>query len=291
MLPHLEERWGFLRPWCSKLSSLGLITYKATEAEGLLWHPKQRVLRLIRETLALLAAVEHIDHVAWRFLLEEHCEVPLDEEGFEIFEDKIPVRFEVILDSRVERDLMTAQNLNRHKVIAYQALNISCGLSQRERVSQAYVTYLSRIAAMGAQPDDQTANYRCRTEEDVTALLQLLETNRTLEYLEVVAPLEYDSYFDEFRAYHLQAMWAPRETLSLENKAAFLSVVSVRKAFTETSTKRSRQGSPRANGPVNEFDQLVLSKIFGFAADPVIRRVYFHRDIIRENCRFFQMAL
>ncbi|KAG6623499.1 Secreted RxLR effector peptide protein [Phytophthora cinnamomi] len=139
--------------------------------------------------------------------------------------------------------------------------------------------------------DDQTANYRCRTEEDVAALLQLLETNRTLEYLEVVAPLEYDSYFDEFRAYHLQAMWAPRETLSLENKAAFLSVVSVRKAFTETSTKRSRQGSPRANGPVNEFDQLVLSKIFGFAADPVIRRVYFHRDIIRENYRFFQMAI
>ncbi|KAG6623676.1 uncharacterized protein IUM83_01982 [Phytophthora cinnamomi] len=161
--------------WCSKLSGLGLVTYKATVAERLLWHPKQRVLvpdrpggffedpgdfydggnwiQLIRETLALLAAVEHIDHVAWRFLLEEHCEVPLDEEGFEIFEDKIAVRFELIQDSRVERDLMTAQNLNRHKVIAYQALNIFCGLSQRERVSQAYVTYLSRIAAMGAQPE------------------------------------------------------------------------------------------------------------------------------------------
>ncbi|KAE9046803.1 hypothetical protein PR002_g1454 [Phytophthora rubi] len=151
----MEQRWGFLAPWCNVLQYR--INYRTLEDAPLdVWGGQSRALHVMlprrvgiygeindersfqiefqntREALSLLAAVEHVDHMAWKFLLLKYCGVDLGKPGDEIFETEIPVRFCVLIESQAETDLIQL-----------------CGVNQRRYMSEAYVNTLGRIAELG----------------------------------------------------------------------------------------------------------------------------------------------
>ncbi|KAE9140907.1 hypothetical protein PF007_g484 [Phytophthora fragariae] len=151
----MEQRWGFLAPWCNVLQYR--INYRTLEDAPLdVWGGQSRALHVMlprrvgiygeindersfqiefqntREALSLLAAVEHVDHMAWKFLLLKYCGVDLGKPGDEIFETEIPVRFCVLIESQAETDLIQL-----------------CGVNQRRYMSEGYVNTLGRIAELG----------------------------------------------------------------------------------------------------------------------------------------------
>lgn len=97
-----------------------------------------------------------MDYDTLRFLLEKDISVPLAQEGHEMFEERIPVRFEFILDARVERGLgLGVDDFVRRKVVAHQVFMLFCGTSLRETSSQAYRTCLSKIAALNTEVSER----------------------------------------------------------------------------------------------------------------------------------------
>ncbi|EGZ08162.1 hypothetical protein PHYSODRAFT_550024, partial [Phytophthora sojae] len=151
----LEQRWGFLAPWCSVLQYR--VNFRALEdAPPDVWGAQSRALHVLlprraglygelkdeqsfqiefqntREALSLLAAVARVDHAAWKFLLLRYCGVDLGSPGDEIFETEIPVRFCVVIEPQGETDLIQL-----------------CGVNQRRYLSEGYVNTLARIAELG----------------------------------------------------------------------------------------------------------------------------------------------
>lgn len=59
-----------------------------------------KTLMRFRETLALLAAVEHVEHAAWKYLLRRGCRVSLGNDGSPFFEMEVPVRHFLEIDLR-----------------------------------------------------------------------------------------------------------------------------------------------------------------------------------------------
>ncbi|KAG6623790.1 uncharacterized protein IUM83_01962 [Phytophthora cinnamomi] len=119
----LEQRWGFLSPWLALLDRRISYTQAAHEEE--VWAAERRVLevtlpaknstkyerytqgefnyelREVREALALVAAVGHIDQEAWKFLLNKVWGVKLGKKGAEGFDQDIPPSFVLIFDHLV----------------------------------------------------------------------------------------------------------------------------------------------------------------------------------------------
>ncbi|RLN49614.1 hypothetical protein BBJ28_00002635 [Nothophytophthora sp. Chile5] len=76
----MESKWSFMLPWCQVLRPL--LSYTPYPVPGLKVSFRQRSdhlhsLEQTRDALALLAAVAHVDLVAWKFLLVKHCGVKI----------------------------------------------------------------------------------------------------------------------------------------------------------------------------------------------------------------------
>ncbi|KAG2784946.1 hypothetical protein Pcac1_g5642 [Phytophthora cactorum] len=162
----LEHRWCFLAPWCEVLK--GKLRYGCVAVKGGLWDTKrntlhvtirrddiegnillekhnfQQKLRKTREALALLAALEHADYTAWRYLLTVHCGINVGKAGEENIEDRIPVKFLLCLDlnGRKEKDS-----------VGYDLVKF-CGVDQRDS-SEEFLETMAKIAALDKriQPD------------------------------------------------------------------------------------------------------------------------------------------
>ncbi|GMF23870.1 unnamed protein product [Phytophthora lilii] len=116
---------------------------------------------------------------------------------------------------------------------------------------------------------DQKKVYEPRIESDIKALLQMLQKNSNLEYLDIHVPDPYHGYVDEFRKHHLKPINRRLKGLATKNKVALLSVVMHRKLAGYWVERNAQPQTSQCN-----FDPFVLSKIFEFAASPVVRQVY-----------------
>jgi hypothetical protein len=166
-----ETRWDFLSPWCQFVHTRIDFVWSAHEEE--VWDsPKRRLevhlptrrdvatpllasepapvypdnstfssdFQTIRETLALLATVAHVDPNGWKYLLKTYCGVSLGSEGEEIFEEEIPVRFLLsIFDGKYDAEHMA--ELEEDLVFLF-------GVHQRTDPSQEYVTDLKKVARL-----------------------------------------------------------------------------------------------------------------------------------------------
>ncbi|KAG1687841.1 hypothetical protein DVH05_004572 [Phytophthora capsici] len=112
-------------------------------------------------------------------------------------------------------------------------------------------------------------------EDKLGGLLDMLETNGRLEYLEV--QLRYpncysNSIVEGFKKFHLQPIDRSAK-LDTQRKIAFLSVLSSTSTPIPQKTKRQREtGDKRSNW--EKVDANVVTNIFHFAVAPLLRKVY-----------------
>ncbi|KAF1780911.1 hypothetical protein GQ600_191 [Phytophthora cactorum] len=66
---------------------------------------------------------------------------------------------------------------------------------------------------------DQRAVYH-PYDESYAALVKMLEMNRTLEYLDIVAQRPHLTHYDNFKAHHFEALPVTQSVLSMNCKAA-----------------------------------------------------------------------
>ncbi|EGZ08159.1 hypothetical protein PHYSODRAFT_340000 [Phytophthora sojae] len=155
----MDQRWGFLVPWCEALNRR--FDFNGTEYEDTDRDAQTRRLRVtlpsrrfcadqesfktkfqqVREALALLSAVARVDHAAWKFLLSSYCGVDLGKEGSEIFEEEIPARFLLILDLEERQASENADSVDSD-LVAF------CGVRQRDNQAHEYLEALEKIAAV-----------------------------------------------------------------------------------------------------------------------------------------------
>jgi hypothetical protein len=106
----------------------------------------QLKLQNVREALALLAAVAHVDDMAWKDLLRGPCAVtivikgPLGSKGDEAMAKPLPAKFVLFMD-------MDADQQGEADMVQF------CGVHQRQHPSPQYLAALAKIAAR----DDQLA--------------------------------------------------------------------------------------------------------------------------------------
>ncbi|CAI5739524.1 unnamed protein product [Peronospora farinosa] len=120
-------------------------------------------------------------------------------------------------------------------------------------------------------------NKRADSDQCYAALLKLLEKNRTLEYLDIVAQRSqttdhnaFQTHYNNFKTHHLESLPVTKTAFSMDCKVAFLSVL---RAQAPPKLVNKKQKKTPSLLPV--LDQNVLSSIFEYAAPHVIRRVYF----------------
>ncbi|KAE9036063.1 hypothetical protein PR003_g7333 [Phytophthora rubi] len=106
-------------------------------------------------------------------------------------------------------------------------------------------------------------------DECYAALLAMLEMNQTLEYLDIVAQRSHMTHYNDFKTHHLESLPSVQTVLSMDRKAAFLSVMGARYGRIVDNKRRKHPS------PLPLLDQHVLVCIFDFAAPSVTRRVYF----------------
>ncbi|EGZ29291.1 hypothetical protein PHYSODRAFT_467111 [Phytophthora sojae] len=134
-------------------------------------------------------------------------------------------------------------------------------------VRRLRVRLMNRPLGWGAIPMAYDA---INLDDHVQALLQMLEVNRSIEYLDVVAA-DVQEYADDFKRHNHQP--TNRSTkLVMEMKAAFLSVLSFGK-----SQQSKRHKSSQTQPALPELDQLIVSNIFVLAATPIFREVRFRQ--------------
>lgn len=109
---------------------------------------------------------------------------------------------------------------------------------------------------------------------DVKPLLQMLEANKSLEYFEIITPREYMQHIEGFLDKHLKPIPRVLSPLPLDSKIAFLSLFSPQAPLTEPEHKRVRKSTP-AQRQLRELTHDAILSIFAFAAEPVVREVYF----------------
>lgn len=107
----------------------------------------------------------------------------------------------------------------------------------------------------------------------------MLEANKYLEFLEVVAHPVYDRYLQSFRVHHLKPISRTLRPVSRRSKLALLSIcMPTCNASDEIKRPRRTQGRTVAASLIKPLNQHVLTHIFEFAADPVLREVYFRKS-------------
>ncbi|OWZ02603.1 hypothetical protein PHMEG_00025807 [Phytophthora megakarya] len=158
----VEQRWGFVAPWCQLV--LHHVHYTRFKCEGdgretaNHWQSKsphlevtlpkrsdyhrphlqheptyQLELLKIREALAVLATVGRVDPEGWKYLLMTHCQVNWWKPGQEHFPAHLPVCYVL----KMEDPLKVGTDLTKF-----------CGVDQRERPSAEYVETMKRIAEL-----------------------------------------------------------------------------------------------------------------------------------------------
>ncbi|ETI48398.1 hypothetical protein F443_07572 [Phytophthora nicotianae P1569] len=175
----LKRRWDFLKPWCQVLQRR--ISYVWPLLEEEVWVIQRRRLEVylptrhdvtesfweapqshycndqdfqscfqkVREALAILAAVAHVDQVGWRYLLAEHCDVDLGIEGQEVFEEDLPAEFV----------LYFLQDEKKYPKSLINDITRFCGVHQREHASSAYLKSAKADCSFGQTLDtEQTRN-------------------------------------------------------------------------------------------------------------------------------------
>ncbi|KAJ8544627.1 hypothetical protein ON010_g11640 [Phytophthora cinnamomi] len=139
----------FIAPWCSALR--GNFSYGRLPNIGVFNQPnlqlylymsddklnREKKIQDMREALALLATVAHVDYAGWRFILERYCDLSLGEEGDAQYEEVIPAQFSLIL------------NLKRNPISGRFDLVEFCGAQQLEHPTPAYVHALKKITDVG----------------------------------------------------------------------------------------------------------------------------------------------
>ncbi|RLN84999.1 hypothetical protein BBJ28_00010902 [Nothophytophthora sp. Chile5] len=149
-----EVDWSFMRPWCqhmldrlyyaeeNPLTSSGVILYYL--AVGLPTIRRSDDIdtimgstRKLREAVALLAAVAHVDHTAWKRLLLDDCHLDVGTEE-EVFMGDIPPRFQLTLDC----DGPDSGDVIPHGLLAF------CGTEQHVNHTEEYSEALTRIATL-----------------------------------------------------------------------------------------------------------------------------------------------
>ncbi|EGZ17064.1 hypothetical protein PHYSODRAFT_300253 [Phytophthora sojae] len=159
----MEQRWSFILPWCKVLHKK--IKLKPLERDWDVWAKVpagdsdgeefeldmewsgedyfQDKFCQVREALALLAAVAHVDQLAWKYLLKEHCGVRLGKEGSAKLhvERDLPAEYYLVLDH--EQDERTAYEED------HLGLNLVqfCGTDHHEMPVDGYLETLAQIAA------------------------------------------------------------------------------------------------------------------------------------------------
>ncbi|OWZ19723.1 hypothetical protein PHMEG_0005976 [Phytophthora megakarya] len=163
----LEHRWGFLSSWCALLKKRISYTWPGREEE--MWDLQKRQLSVslpthfdasdseeseedlfffdeedddnfrrkfqnLREALALLSAVAHVDQSAWKYLLTTYCGLKFDNE-----DDEIPAQFQIYLNLEGRESLKWADTFD------FDLVKI-CGTHQRKHPSRNYLNALKRIA-------------------------------------------------------------------------------------------------------------------------------------------------
>jgi hypothetical protein len=163
----LAERWDFMTAWLEILDRR--IKYKQVAHEEEVWEAEKRVLEVtlpcklsskyecytqgeflydlqeVREALALVAAVAHIDQEAWKFLLNKIWGVKLGKAKSEELEQDIPARFVLVFDTLAG---FTRGNYFREEEgSVLEDLVFFCGTSQRLDPTPEFQTALRQIAA------------------------------------------------------------------------------------------------------------------------------------------------
>ncbi|KAL3670960.1 hypothetical protein V7S43_004145 [Phytophthora oleae] len=109
-------------------------------------------------------------------------------------------------------------------------------------------------------------------EANAEKLMQMLEKNTRLEYLEVIGPIEHEDYADRFSKYYLKPI--KNSPVLFLGSIAFLSVISWLGQVQEPKKKKKEMTKPGAS--LCKLNQHVLSNIFMFAGERKFREVYFH---------------
>lgn len=156
------ERWEFLSSWWQQLK---WVQYHGLYGVENVWHAHERRLVLaisrwhysfdydqdmesfpqylqkVRESLALLAAVAHVDYPAWKHLLVKYSKVNFVKEEDEMLQDEVAVRFVLQLDWAKKSNIKFEEPMDYDLVLF-------CGVQQRTQPSPEYLSALSQIAAM-----------------------------------------------------------------------------------------------------------------------------------------------
>lgn len=111
------------------------------------------------------------------------------------------------------------------------------------------------------------------------AVLSMLRTNRTLEYLELTVPDEiYKANAVDMKRHHNEQLPIARERFPLACRLAFASVFDANRRHHEPGLKRAKHDSTTASSVLAHFpvERHLMSRIFDFAAERVRHRVDFH---------------
>ncbi|KAE8902633.1 hypothetical protein PF003_g13628 [Phytophthora fragariae] len=166
----MEQRWGFLSKWWPALQ--GRILYKKIERLDDAWaeHKFQLQVELpkryesssyrqgfalneddeaefrlrmqrVREALALLAAVAHVDPKGWKHLLREKCRVKMGKKGEEKYEKEVPVEFVLKFDLNENKKTKGDESLGLDLLLFFDT-------SHHTEPSRDYVRALAKIAKM-----------------------------------------------------------------------------------------------------------------------------------------------
>ncbi|GMF11190.1 unnamed protein product [Phytophthora lilii] len=127
---------------------------------------------------------------------------------------------------------------------------------------------------------DQTAVFH-PFNDCYAALLKMLETNRSLEYLDVVGQRSHMAHYNDFKAHHHEPLPVARVGFPMDCKAALLSVMEAGYGAFVGSKRR------KSSSPLPALDQHVLVSIFEYAAPHVDRQVYFREYNFFETGRYY----
>ncbi|KAE9222508.1 hypothetical protein PF002_g15253 [Phytophthora fragariae] len=142
-------------------------------------------------------------------------------------------------------------------------------------VRRQRVRLMNRADSWGAFPRNYDA---LNFDQHVHSLLQMLEANRNIEYLDVVVA-DVQEYAEDFKKHNRQPTNRSIK-LAMESKAAFLSVLAFGKSQKSKRHKPSQTqstASTSVDSTLPQLDQLIVSNIFVLAVTPIFRQVHFRR--------------
>ncbi|KAE9115481.1 hypothetical protein PF007_g10018 [Phytophthora fragariae] len=211
------------------------------------------------------------DHLITREVVEE---VELMPEELVICEYFVDVRL-TFSEYQANGEPLPSLNCHWDDIIA-----LSADLSDENNplakcVRRQRVRLMNRADSWGAFPRNYDA---LNFDQHVHSLLQMLEANRNIEYLDVVVA-DVQEYAEDFKKHNRQPTNRSIK-LAMESKAAFLSVLAFGKSQKSKRHKPSQTqstASTSVDSTLPQLDQLIVSNIFVLAVTPIFRQVHFRR--------------